>query len=182
MYLTLGSGPRITTHNTEILITTIGEDANSGLPSLICHTDLTTCCRNLDNNGMGPLGQWTFPDGSVILNEGGSTKQFYINRNTPQLIRLNRRVTNPLTPTGSYCCTVPTTGGETTLCANLGEWIVQWSPYPTSPSHSGVPVSLSTHQWRDLLLRPNTGSEHCGHLHLCHWLHFQWRHYQDLWE
>ncbi len=126
MYLTLGSGPNITTNNTEILITIIGEDATSGLPPLTCHTDFTTCCRSVaDNNGEGSLGQWTFPDGSVILNNGGSTKKFYINRNAPQLIRLNRRVTSPLTPTGSYCCTVPTTGGEMTLCANLGEWIAQ---------------------------------------------------------
>ncbi len=51
--------------------------------------------------------------------------QFYIVRNGPQVINLNRRQgNNPLTPTGSYCCTVPTTGGEMTLCANLGEWIV----------------------------------------------------------
>ncbi len=126
MYLTLGSDPSIIANNAEILITDIGN--NVGSPPLICHTDLTTCCRNVDNNGMGMggLGQWTFPDGSVILNNGGSTKQFYINRNAYQVIRLNRRVTNPLTPTGSYCCTVPTTGGDMTLCANLhGEWIAQ---------------------------------------------------------
>ncbi len=52
-------------------------------------------------------------------------QQFYINRNGSQVIGLNRReTTNPLTPTGSYCCTVPTTGGEMTLCANLGESII----------------------------------------------------------
>ncbi len=77
---------------------------------------------------MGGLGQWTYPDGSVILNNAGSTadgQQWYIIRNDAQLIRLARRENaNPLTPTGSYCCTVPTTGGEMTLCANLGEWIV----------------------------------------------------------
>ncbi len=126
MYLTLGYGPNITrsTNNTEVLITDIG-DIKFGLPSLTCHTDLTACCRSADNNGMGSLGQWTYPDGSVVLNDGGGpTKPFYINRNAPQLIRLNRRVTNPLTPTGSYCCTAPTTGGEMTLCVNLGEWIV----------------------------------------------------------
>ncbi len=128
MYLTLGSGPRITTDNTEILITAIGEDGV--LPSLTCHTDLTTCCRsNADNNGMGGLGQWTYPDGSVILSNGaslGAGQQFYSSRNAAQLIRLARReANNSLTPTGSYCCTVPTTGGDMTLCANLGEWIVQ---------------------------------------------------------
>ena len=65
----------------------------------------------------------TYPDGSVILNNAGSMAaghQFYIVRNAPQLIRLARRQSNnPLSPTGSYCCTIPTTGGEMTLCANI---------------------------------------------------------------
>ena len=96
------------------------------LPSLTCHTDLHTCCRsNGDNNGNGALGQWTYPNGSVLLNNGASMtagQQFYMVRNDPQLIRLaRRRVNNPLSPTGSYCCTVPTTGGDMTLCAILGE-------------------------------------------------------------
>ena len=96
------------------------------LPSLTCHTVYANCCRsNAENNGNGGLGQWTYPDGRVILNNAGSTtvgEQFYIVRNAPQLIRLARRQSNnPLSPTGSYCCTIPTTGGEITLCANLGE-------------------------------------------------------------
>ncbi len=125
VYLTLGSGHSITTDNTDILITAIGEDATGGLPRLTCHTDLMACCRSdADNNGMGPLGQWTFPNGSVVLKNGGG-QQFYIVKTTAQVIELNRReTTNPLAPTGSYCCTVPTTGGDMTLCANLGEWII----------------------------------------------------------
>ncbi|XP_064386392.1 uncharacterized protein LOC135334947 [Halichondria panicea] len=121
VYLTLGSSPSITTNNTEILITAIGEDATGGLPSLTCHTDLTTCCRSSDNNGMGALGQWRYPDGSVVLQNGASAaagQQFYIVRGKPQVIILNRRETT-LTPTGSYCCTVPTSGEDMTLCANL---------------------------------------------------------------
>ncbi len=110
----------------EIPITAIGEDG--GLPSLTCHTDLTACCRSaVENNNMGGLGQWTYPDGSVLLNNPNSMtagQQFYSIRNAPQVVRLSRREgNNPLTPTGTYCCTVPTTGGEMTLCANLGEWI-----------------------------------------------------------
>ncbi len=120
----------ITTNNTEILITDIGEDAPGGLPQLICNTN-GACCRSFaDNNGNGPLGQWTYPDGSVILNNGASGdagQQFYVSRNSGQVIRLARRqANNPVTPIGSYCCTVPTTLGEMTLCANLGEWIVWW--------------------------------------------------------
>ena len=135
VYLTLGSGPSITTDNTEILITAIGEDGS--LPSLTCHTDLTTCCRSSDNNDNGALGQWTYPDGSVVLQKGGSAtagQQFYVLRGAPQVIRLARREasTNPVTPTGSYCCSVLTTGGDMTLCANLGEWINTSVFYVTS--------------------------------------------------
>ncbi len=113
------------TNTTEIYITNIGQDADGGLPSLTCSTDLTTCCRSqADNNGNGGLGQWRYPNGSVILGNGASLTAgdgFYIVRNAPQLIRLNRRENNnPFTPTGSYCCVVPTSDGETTFCVNLG--------------------------------------------------------------
>ncbi len=120
VYLTLVNGTNITTNNTKILITTIGND--DVLPRLTCHTDSVNCCRSMaDNNGNGGLGQWTWPNGSMILNNAGG-QDFYINRNGPQSINLNRReANNPLSPTGSYCCTVPTTGGNMTLCANLGE-------------------------------------------------------------
>ena len=58
VYLSHGS-TNITTNNTEIPITDIGEDAVGGLPSLICQTDLTACCRShAENNGNGGLGQW----------------------------------------------------------------------------------------------------------------------------
>ena len=129
VYLSYASGSTnitIKNNNTEIPITDIGEDARSGRPSLTCHTDLIACCRSkADNNGNGSLGHWTYPDGSVVLKNGASATArdlFYMIRNAAQLIRLARRETNnPLTPTGSYCCTVPTTGGEMTFCANLGE-------------------------------------------------------------
>ncbi|XP_064386377.1 sushi, von Willebrand factor type A, EGF and pentraxin domain-containing protein 1-like isoform X2 [Halichondria panicea] len=141
VYLTLGSGPVITTNNVEIQITTIGEDG--GLPSLTCHTDLTTCCRSADNNGNGALGQWTYPNGSMVLQYGGSLnagQQFYILRGGPQLIRLARReATNSLTPTGSYCCTVPTTGGDITLCANLvAPTSVTCSDNLLAPTNGGI--------------------------------------------
>ncbi len=178
VYLSLGS-TNITTNNTEILITDIGEDAEGGLPSLTCHTDLTQCCSgHPDNNGNAGLGQWTYPNGSLILNNGGSTtaeEYFYFMRNAPQTIRLaHRRSINPppLSPTGSYCCTIPTTGGEMTLCVNLGEWFCNYSLgfHSQSPS-SCVPVSPYSDQWKSLIQRPNTESGHCGQLHLWHWLH-----------
>ena len=127
VYLSLGS-TNITTNNTEILITDIGDDADGGMPSLTCQTNLTQCCMiGDDNNGSGDkdMGQWTYPNGSVVLNNTESQTALYIVRNTPPVIKLVRRESvnpPPLSPTGSYCCIIPTNGGEITFCANLGEW------------------------------------------------------------
>ena len=125
VYLSLGS-INITTNNTEVLITDIGEDYY--YPSLTCHTDLRNCCRNFDNNYMGRLeSEWYYPDGRMVtfyyFGEG-----FYRRRNA-QVIRLyHREASRPLSPTGSYCCVISTTGGEMTFCANIGECVhsVQW--------------------------------------------------------
>ena len=126
VYLSLGS-TLFTTNNTEILITDIGDDAEDGLPSLICQTNLTECCMSgADNSGSGDMGQWTYPDGSMVLNNVQSQADYalYIVRNTSPVIKLARRASinpPPLSPTGSYCCIIPTNGGEMTFCANLGE-------------------------------------------------------------
>ena len=128
VYLSLGS-TTITTNNTEVLITDIGEDGVGRLPSLTCHTDLTECCRNIET-GMGGMGEWYYPDGRVIPNQAAG-EGFYRVRNAPQVVRLARREASTipaLSPTGTYCCVIPTTGGEMTFCANLGECVhsVQW--------------------------------------------------------
>ena len=117
----------ITTNNTEVLITDIGEYAPDGLPSLTCHTDLTRCCRNRDTGGQGGRGAWYYPDGSAVQNSYGSMaagEGFYRVRNAPQVVRLARRVSimHPvLSPTGHYCCVIPTTVGEMTFCVNIGK-------------------------------------------------------------
>ena len=125
VYLSLGL-TTIIVNNTEILITDIGEDATGGLPSLTCHTDLTECCRNNDTGGQGGRGEWYYPDGRMVQKNADSIaagEGFYRVRNAPQVVRLARRdgVRSPaLSPTGSYCCVVPTTVGEMTVCANIG--------------------------------------------------------------
>ena len=123
VYLSLGP-TNITTNNTEILITDIGEDAPGGLSSLTCHTDLRNCCRNSDTGGQGGRGEWYYPYGWVIQNNADSTaagESFYRIRNAPQVIRLRRRdSSNRLSPIGFYCCVVPTTKGEMTFCASIG--------------------------------------------------------------
>ena len=121
VYLSLGTvNPMITTNNTEVLITDIGDGlANPGATTLICHTNDVDCCRRQDT-GFGALGKWLYPDGTEIPNTDGR-QDFFIRRNDPQLIRLNRRVPPGATsPVGLYCCVIPTTMGNMTFCANLG--------------------------------------------------------------
>ena len=122
VYLSLGS-TTITTNNTEVPITDIGEDAPDDFPTLTCHTDLTECCRNNDTGGQGGVGEWYYPNGSVVPNQTAG-EGFYRVRNAPQVVRLARRmagVTPALSPIGSYCCVIPTTGGEMIFCAKIGE-------------------------------------------------------------
>ena len=121
VYLTLGA-VNITTNNTDILITDIG---NSILdqPSLTCHTDLVACCRNSDTGGNGGRGMWLYPNGTALKNNAGG-EAFFSLRNAPQVIELNRRDT-ATSPTGLYCCVIPIDGGgEQTFCANLGNIII----------------------------------------------------------
>ena len=128
VYLSLGS-TNIITNNTEILITSIGEGAPDGFPLLTCHTDQVACCRTSDTMAMeNPIGDWHFPNGIPILvgNKAPPNASFYIKRNM-QVVRLHRRESiNPSSPTGTYCCTIPTNAGEITLCAKLGEWASQY--------------------------------------------------------
>ena len=128
VYLSLRS-TKIITNNTEVLITDIEEHV---LYSLTCHTDLTECCRNSDTGGQGGRGEWYYPDGRMVPNHAAG-EGFYRLRNAPQVARLARRVGGSgviytLSPTGSYCCVIPTSGGEMTFCANIGEYFhsVQW--------------------------------------------------------
>ncbi len=112
VYLSLGS-TNITTNSTEILITSIGDDAEGGLPSLTCHTD---------NNGNGDLGQWTGPDGNVVLSNAMSQANghtLYIVRNVIKLACRRNLTTTfnlPFSQTGSYCCTIYTNYSTVPLC------------------------------------------------------------------
>ena len=164
VYLSLDFELPITANNTEIVITEIGENVPGDLyPSLTCHTDLTTCCRNSDNNFNGSLGgEWYYPSGRMVP-KAAAGEGFYRIRNAPQVARLARRLaqsgsrdtTHALGPTGTYCCVIPTTGGEMTLCANIGNLIIQCidSCYELFLLYacSSVSVPPSSDQWDNLL-------------------------------
>jgi hypothetical protein len=72
--------------------------------SLVCRTENvnTQCCRRSDG---GNVGEWFFPDGSIVPRYRGPNANFSRSGFTHQ-VRLNRR-NNGITPTGSYECRVP---------------------------------------------------------------------------
>ncbi len=110
-----------TAMNSQIAIDTIGDTAES---ALTCRTDLTTCCRGLDNpSGSSGSGEWIFPNGTAVARSRDLTESdtdvFHFSRNT-SVVFLNRRG-SVSGPTGSYCCVLPASTGEVTFCVELGK-------------------------------------------------------------
>ncbi len=105
-----------------ILITDVGDSYPSGSdtnqvdpgPSLVCVTSNvnTMCCRGSDNPGSGGMGNWLFPDGAIVL--GNSANGDITRSSHTQQIRLNRKRTDVISPTGVYTCEVPD-GSNTSL-------------------------------------------------------------------
>ena len=86
-----------------VLITDIGIGSVGG--SLVCNTANvnTHCCRNMDNPNGPSVGEWYFPDGTIVPR--GSVDDITRTGFTHQ-VRLNRR-NNAMTPLGTYTCVVP---------------------------------------------------------------------------
>ena len=110
------------TNNSVILITEIEETltsngvtdttSNNGLQ---CITDRRPCCANPSNR----FGEWFFPDGGVVPNQGGATT-FFRNRGDDGTVNLNRLNSDVMMPTGRFCCVVPdATSINVTQCAIL---------------------------------------------------------------
>ena len=101
-----------------ILITDIrlhDGDAGPGY-SLVCvTTDVNTqCCTDV-----GDVGEWFFPNGSMVLrnfNTGSDTPIIRTGRTNQ--IRLNFR-TRQTSPTGEYTCVVPETGSSVIQTAGI---------------------------------------------------------------
>ena len=84
---------------------------------LSCRTDDTNCCSEAESGVVGGVGSWHYPNGSAISSDGGG--DLYISRG-PMVVNLNRG-NDVMGPFGSYCCMVPTSTGNQSFCANLGE-------------------------------------------------------------
>ena len=109
--ITLFSGPHIEVqfqlgnqtyvNGSEVLLTDIGERDNA----LLCLTANTQCC-NIDRV---QLGEWYFPDGTLVPDGQDASRSIYRNRG-PRVVQLNRR-NNATSPTGVYRCEVPDASG-----------------------------------------------------------------------
>ena len=87
-----------------------GNDATADISStVICHTDLTTCCRGDDG---GDQGDWYFPDGTVLRGAGSDNVNSHpiTERKRNQLVRLQRGPPEAtgIIPVGIYHCDIET--------------------------------------------------------------------------
>ena len=78
--------------------------------TVICHTDLTTCCRGSDG---GDGGDWYFPDGQSLPGAGirnENTQYPITQRKENQLVRLQRGPAGATgtVPDGIYHCAIET--------------------------------------------------------------------------
>ena len=94
-----------------VQITDIGialmADPNPG-SSLVCNTANVNnhCCRASNNPNGGSLGEWYFPNGTIVPRLSASPNGDFTRTGYTHQVRLNRR-NNTMTPLGTYTCVVP---------------------------------------------------------------------------
>ena len=99
-YVSFGITGQILADHSYVDLSTVGS-AGDNSDSVVCHTDLTTCCN-------GPQGihrgDWYFPNGTVLPFTGGSVP-IGLGRSAQSAII---RRTTATGPTGIYRCDIPT--------------------------------------------------------------------------
>ena len=104
-------------NNSVILITEIEETNATSNNGLQCITDRRPCCAAMGDRA----GEWFFPDGGVVPNQGGATT-FYRNRGDDGTVNLNRLNSDVMMPTGRFCCVVPDVMNvDHTVCVTIGK-------------------------------------------------------------
>ncbi len=76
---------------------------------LVCVTSNvnTMCCRGRDHPGGGAVGNWIYPDGTIVLRNNANPNGDITRSSHTQQIRLNRKRPDVMSPTGVYTCEVP---------------------------------------------------------------------------
>ena len=97
-----------------VLITDIGEQptdvrSNAGTTLVCVTTNVNSeCCRGGDHSGGGSLGNWYYPDGSVVPSPGAETSTDTVSRVVyTEQVRLSSLGGTATGPYGVYRCDVP---------------------------------------------------------------------------
>ena len=105
------TGPALANHS-YVDISTVGS-ASDNSDSVVCHTDLSTCC----SGGQGIYrGSWYFPNGTILPFSG----TIYLGR-TAQLAIIRR--TTATGPTGIYRCLIATNAVHSNSDQSVGETV-----------------------------------------------------------
>ncbi len=73
-------------------------------PSLVCVTSNvnTMCCRGSDHPGSGGMGNWFYPNGTIVIGNNNNRNGDITRSSHIQQIRLNRKRSDVTSPTGVY--------------------------------------------------------------------------------
>ena len=114
-YVSFGlTGPALANHS-YVDLSTVGS-ASDNSDSVVCYTDLTTCC----SGGQGiHRGNWSFPDGTLLPSIGNSVP-IGLGR-TAQIAII--RHTTATGPTGIYRCDIPTAAVHSNTDISVGETV-----------------------------------------------------------
>ncbi len=78
-------------------------------PSLVYVTSNvnTMCCRGGDHPGSGSVGDWLYPNGTIVLGNSANPNGDFTRSVHTQQIHLNRKRPDVMPPTGVYTCVDP---------------------------------------------------------------------------
>ena len=111
-------------------LSTVGS-AGDNSDSVVCHTDLSTCCSGTQGIHRG---DWSFPDGT-LLPFAGPTVPIGLGRNAQ--IAIIRRTNDATGPTGIYRCRIATNAVHSDTDQSVGE-TVYVGLYPAIGGKSGT--------------------------------------------
>ena len=86
-----------------------------------CHTDLSTCCRAIENIGVIGRGNWFAPGNDTRLPFFNEGPDIYQDRQS-QVVHIRRR-NNPTGPSGIYRCVIATNAVNDDSDEFLGETV-----------------------------------------------------------
>ena len=109
------TGPALADHS-YVDLSTVGS-AGDDSDSVVCHTDLSTCCSNSQGSHRG---NWYFPDGTQ-LPFAGSSVPIGLGRAAQRAVI--RRTSGATGPTGIYRCRIATVAVHSDTDESVGETV-----------------------------------------------------------